>query len=95
MTSRAVLTRILTMAVLALPGALAAQQNYPNKPIRWVTPNAPGGSTSALSRLIGEELSKTFGRPVIIDNRPGGNTVIGADAVAKAAPGVRKREGVV
>lgn len=81
------LTRIVTVAVLAvLSGALAAQQNYPNKPIRWVTPYPPGGSTTALSRLVGEKLSEAFGRPVIIDNRPGGNTVIGVDTVAKATP---------
>jgi len=82
-----VLTRILTIAVLAVfPGALAAQQNYPIKPIRWITPYPPGGSTTALSRLVGEKLSEAFGQNVIIDNRPGGNTMIGADAVAKAAP---------
>ena len=85
MWSRTVLARTLAVGMLAVfSGALAAQQNYPNKPIRWVTPYPPGGSTTALSRLIGEKLSEAFGRPVIIDNRPGGNTVIGADAVAKA-----------
>ena len=87
MRSCAAFIRILPICVLAIfPAALAAQQNYPNKPIRWVTPYPPGGSTTALSRLVGEELSKSWGRPVIIDNRPGGNTIIGADAVAKAAP---------
>lgn len=87
MTSCVVLVRMLTVAVLAtFSGALAAQQNYPNKPIRWVTPYPPGGSTTALSRLVGEKLSEAFGQNVIIDNRPGGNTVIGVDAVAKAAP---------
>ena len=80
-------TRSLTVVVLAaFSAAPGAQQNYPNKPIRWVTPYAPGGSTTALSRLVGERLSESFGKPVIIDNRPGGNTVIGADMVAKAAP---------
>ena len=87
MTSCVVLVRMLTVAVLAtFSGALAAQQNYPNKPIRWVTPYPPGGSTTALSRLVGEKLCEAFGQNVIIDNRPGGNTVIGVDAVAKAAP---------
>ncbi|MES2561525.1 MAG: tripartite tricarboxylate transporter substrate binding protein, partial [Pseudomonadota bacterium] len=87
MRTSAVLTRILTITgLMVFSGAFAAQQNYPTKPIRWVAPYAPGGSTSALSRLVGDELSKTFGKPVIIDNRPGGNTVIGADAVAKATP---------
>lgn len=87
MRTCAVLNRILTVTgLMVFSGAFAAQQDYPTRPIRWVTPYAPGGSTSALSRLVGEELSKIFGKPVIIDNRPGGNTIIGADAVAKATP---------
>ena len=88
MRSCTVLTRILTIiaALAAFSGALAAQQNYPHKPIRWITPYPPGGSTTALSRLVGEKLSEAFGQNVIIDNRPGGNTVIGVDAVAKATP---------
>jgi tripartite-type tricarboxylate transporter receptor subunit TctC len=67
-------------------GAGIAQQDYPRKPIRWVTPYPPGGSTTFVSRLIGDKLAESFGRPVVIDNRPGGNTVIGVDAVAKATP---------
>ena len=87
MRSFTVLARILTVAVVAaVPGALAAQQNYPTKPIRWVTPYPPGGSTTALSRLVGEKLGEALGKNVIIDNRPGGNTVVGVDAVAKATP---------
>ena len=79
---------VLTLAALAaFSGPLAAaQQNYPTKPIRWVTPYPPGGSTTTVSRLVGEKLSEALGKPVIVDNRPGGNTVIGADAVAKATP---------
>src|SRR6476620_10657583 len=86
--SYTVFTRILVIALFTtfISGAFAAQPNYPTKPIRWVTPYAPGGSTSALSRLVGEKLSESFGRPVIIDNRPGANTMIGAEAVARAAP---------
>ncbi len=87
MRSCTVLTRLLSVVVLAgFPGALLAQQQYPSKPIRWITPYPPGGSTTALSRLVGDKLGEVFGQNVIIDNRPGGNTMIGADAVAKAAP---------
>lgn len=82
-----VLARMLGLLVVAVySGALGAQQAYPNKPIRWVTPYPPGGSTTALSRLVGEKLSVNFGQSVIIDNRPGGNTMIGTDAVAKSLP---------
>lgn len=70
--------------LLAQAPGLHAQQNYPNKPIRWITPFPPGGSTTALSRLIADKLSESFGKNVIVDNRPGGNTLVGADAVAKA-----------
>lgn len=79
--------QVATVAVAAACADTAvAQQNYPNKPIRWVTPYPPGGSTTTLSRLVGDKLAESFGKPVIIDNRPGGNTIIGADAVAKATP---------
>ena len=76
-------------ALVGFSGTPAAQQsaaNYPSKPIRWITPYPPGGSTTTLSRLVGDKLAEAFGKNVIIDNRPGGNTMIGADAVAKAAP---------
>ena len=92
MKSRRVLTYTMTAALLVTFSGAAvaqqniAQQNYPNKPIRWITPYPPGGSTTTLSRLIGDKLSESFGRNVLIDNRPGGNTLTGADAVAKAAP---------
>lgn len=91
MDYRTILGRALTVVsgVALLPafsGALHAQQNYPNKPIRWITPYPPGGSTTALSRLVGDKLSEALGQNVLIDNRPGGNTTVGANAVAKAAP---------
>jgi tripartite-type tricarboxylate transporter receptor subunit TctC len=87
MSSSNSLVRVLAVAVMSTcSAAYAAQQNYPTKPIRWVTPYPPGGSTTMVSRLVGEKLGEALGRPVIIDNRPGGNTIIGADAVAKAAP---------
>jgi tripartite-type tricarboxylate transporter receptor subunit TctC len=76
----------LLLAGIALLCAPAIAQDYPRKPIRWVTPYPPGGSTTFVSRLIGDKLAESFGRPVVIDNRPGGNTIIGVDAVAKAAP---------
>ena len=72
------------LIAVALPAA--AQQAYPNKPIRFITPFPPGGSTDPVLRLIGQKLNEAWGQPVIADNRPGGKTVIGTDAVAKAAP---------
>jgi tripartite-type tricarboxylate transporter receptor subunit TctC len=69
----------------ALPAA-AQQQNFPAKPVRLVVPFPPCGATDALARLMGEKLAERWKQPVVIDNRPGGNTMIGTDVVAKSAP---------
>ena len=61
-----------------------AQQAYPAKPIRVITPYPPGGVNDVLGRLVGQKLTESWGQPVLLDNRPGGNTIIGTDAVAKA-----------
>jgi tripartite-type tricarboxylate transporter receptor subunit TctC len=70
-----------------LLAAFAAQaQPFPSKPVRLVVPFPAGGSTDIISRTLGQELSEMWGQPVVIDNRPGGSTIIGTDVVAKAAP---------
>ena len=86
MGAPAVSMRAFAFAVAALLAGPLTAQDYPVRPIRWVTPYPPGGSTTFVSRLIGDRLAEAFGKPVVIDNRPGGNTVIGSDAVAKATP---------
>jgi len=63
-----------------------AQQAYPSKPIRFITPNPPGGSTTAVARLIGQKLTESWGQQVIVDNRPGGLGFIAGEALAKASP---------
>lgn len=72
--------------VLALSAASSAQQNYPNRPIRFITPYAPGGSTTFMARLVGEHYTERWGQNVIVDNRPGGNTIIGTEALVRSAP---------
>jgi len=65
---------------------VSAQQSYPNRLVRIVAPFPPGGTTDILSRLISKKLAERWGQQVIVDNRPGGNTVIGTDIVAKSRP---------
>lgn len=75
----------LLAALSALVGAVpAAAQNFPSRPIRIVVPFPAGGSTDTLTRLVGQHLSQRWGQPVLVDNKPGGGTVIGGAIVAKA-----------
>jgi tripartite-type tricarboxylate transporter receptor subunit TctC len=77
---------LVLIAASWLSPAQAQTQNYPDKPIRIVAPFPPGGLVDVLARALGEELSKSLGQPVVIDNKPGAGGNIGADLVAKAAP---------
>jgi tripartite-type tricarboxylate transporter receptor subunit TctC len=73
------------MALVCLSsGALA--QTYPNRPIRMIAPFPAGGLVDVLARAVGEELAKSLGQPVIVENKPGAGGNIGADIVAKAEP---------
>jgi tripartite-type tricarboxylate transporter receptor subunit TctC len=78
---------LLGLGLLAgVAGPAAAQVDYPNRPVRIVVPSTPGGGTDTFARLIAQHLSIVFGQQFIVDNRPGGGTLIGMDAVAHAAP---------
>ena len=63
-----------------------AQQAYPGRPIRLITPYAPGGGTSVVAHIVGQKLTESWGQQVLVDNRPGGNTMIGTEALAKSPP---------
>ncbi|MCB4821273.1 tripartite tricarboxylate transporter substrate-binding protein [Roseicella aerolata] len=76
-------------ALLAPAGLLAAParaQDFPERTVRVIVPFTPAGQTDLISRLVAQRLQQDWGRPVLVENRPGGNAQIGADAVAKAAP---------
>ncbi len=78
--------RVAAGVLLGLAAAAAAQQVYPTKPIRIITPYPPGGTTDILARLVGPKLTESWGQQVIVDNRPGGNTIIGSEVMVKAPP---------
>ncbi len=78
--------RSLLAAPLLLPGAARAQAGFPTRQVRIVVPYTAGGGLDALARALAERLQGAWGQPVVVENRPGGATVVGTDAVAKAAP---------
>lgn len=83
-TVRKIINGFLFLVIGA--GAALAQAQYPNGTIRIVVPTNPGAVTDILARAIGQALSQSWGQPVVIDNRPGGDETLGADAVAKSPP---------
>lgn len=76
---------ILSAALMGL-AAPAFAQTFPSKPLRFIVPFPPGGGTDLVARLIGKKLSESWGYPVVIDNRPGGGSVIGTATAARSAP---------
>ena len=73
-------------AALALFSAVAFAQDYPNKPVRVIASSSAGGISDIFMRVLGEEMQKRWGQPLVIENRPGGQFNIGAKACVDAAP---------
>jgi tripartite-type tricarboxylate transporter receptor subunit TctC len=72
------------VSILAPVRASAQATGFPNRPIRIVVPFPPGGSVDPLARVLGQKMAESLGQPVIVDNRPGGNAVIGTELVARS-----------
>ncbi|KAA6124635.1 Bug family tripartite tricarboxylate transporter substrate binding protein [Cupriavidus cauae] len=91
-----ILRRLLNAAVLsagalaaiaaALPRPAAAQAAWPSQPVRWVVPYPAGGGTDVVARTLAQAISPALGKQVVIDNRPGAATIVGADTVAHSRP---------
>ena len=81
----AVLTTIIAISAV-IPVQSASAQNYPTKPIHLIVPYPAGGGTDFFARLVGQKMSELVGQPIVIENKPGAATNLGADFVAKAPP---------
>jgi tripartite-type tricarboxylate transporter receptor subunit TctC len=87
MTSYATRARLLAFAAaIGFAGGALAQQDYPNRPIRYVLPYAPGGSTGFTARFVGQRLTEAWGQQVVIDYRAGANTVLGTEVAVRSKP---------
>ena len=87
LSTRFAVLALALSGVAAAPAALAqGAATFPSKPIRIVVPYPAGGGIDVLSRMLGERLNRAWGQAVVIDNKPGGGTLLAADLVAKAAP---------
>src|SRR6185436_3954545 len=76
---------VAVLCALFLAGNCLAQ-DYPSKPVRFIVPYAPGGSSDILARTLGQKLAESLGQQFVVDNRPGAGSMVGTDAAAKSAP---------
>ncbi len=74
------------LLALAVAGGALAQPAYPARPIRFIVPFPPGGAADAVARMVGQEMAKTFGQQVVVENRGGGGGTIGVGAGVRSAP---------
>jgi tripartite-type tricarboxylate transporter receptor subunit TctC len=81
-----VLTSRIGLALILASATAASAQGYPNRPIRFVVPLAAAGAGDIVARTVAAKLAEAWGQQIVIDNRPGANTIIGTDLVAKAKP---------
>src|ERR1700719_1029426 len=73
-------------ALAAASGAALAQGTFPSRPVHLLVPFPPGGAVDIVARTLGDELSKRWGQPIVVENRPGAGGTIAAEVAAKAAP---------
>jgi len=74
------------LLALAISAGAVQAQGWPAKPIRWIVPYPGGGITDVVTRMVTTKMSGPLGQPIVVDNRPGANSILGSDLAAKAAP---------
>jgi tripartite-type tricarboxylate transporter receptor subunit TctC len=84
MTGSRFWTALLLSSLAFAAAAQAPATPYPSRPIRWVVPYTPGGITDTVTRIVTQKLADAIGQPVVIENKPGANSLVGVDLVAKA-----------
>jgi tripartite-type tricarboxylate transporter receptor subunit TctC len=77
---------VLAALVFAATATVVQAQDYPNRPVKIVVPFAAGGPADVYARFLGQRLQEALGQPFVVDDRPGGGSIVGTDAVAKSAP---------
>ena len=77
---------LIALTTVVATAAPAFAQNYPTKPVRFISPYAPGGGTDIMARTLAQKLSAAFGQQFIVENRPGGGGIVGTEAAAKSPP---------
>lgn len=77
---------VVLLSIWFFGNAAFAQQNWPSRPVRVVVSNSPGGAPDLAARIFNESLSRVLGRPVVLENRPGADSYLGAEAVARSEP---------
>ncbi len=80
------LAALFVLATTMLLSGMPAVAGYPDRVIKIIVPFAPGGGTDAIARVLAQEMAKDLGGSIIIENKPGAGTIIGAQAVATARP---------
>ena len=75
---------LVVLALLSFPAAAQAPAAWPARPIKWIVPYTPGGITDSVTRLVTQKLSEALGQPIVIENKPGANSIVGAEAAAKS-----------
>jgi tripartite-type tricarboxylate transporter receptor subunit TctC len=75
-----------TLAAASLAASAQAPAPYPTHPVKWIVPYTPGGITDSVTRIVTQKLEAALGQPVVIENKPGANSIVGADYVAKSPP---------